>query len=316
MKEVKALIMLCMLMCSLVANVFAQTTETTTTTIAPDTTTSTTTTTTSTTIPEVCQLTVLAAEVGFRNDPEDDNAVFDQARIRGIFTGITFNNDVDVAVTIGSSLITITSGTFVQVEEEDGWKFEGDISGSDVRMRIGGNTEDDSSFRFEYEVRNIDLSGTANPLSVMIAIGDNSCDTEVRLNGKLQFRSDDDGGGGGGFDADGDIAIDCEEDSNIFITGCNTGVPAAIAEGDLCEEIQECAIDAKNHGQFVSCVLRNTRNFRTEGIIRIRDSISILLCATGSDIGKKREDREDDDSSDDDSSDDGSSDDGSSDEDE
>ncbi|MGR3320124.1 MAG: hypothetical protein ACUZ8O_16775, partial [Candidatus Anammoxibacter sp.] len=314
MKKVMALTIFCMIMCSFVANVFAQTTTTlapttttttidptttttidpTTTTIAPTTTTiaqtttttisepttTTTISTTTTTIPEVCELTVLAVDVDFKKDADDDKAKF-----KGTFTGVVFNNDVDVTVTIGTSIISITSGAFIPNDEGNGWKFEDDIDGANVKMKIEGNTEDDS-FKFEYEAKNIDLSGTANPLSVMIAFGDSSCDAEVRLNGKLKFKSgkdnDDDG--------DDDIAINCEEDGNIIIDGCDTGVSTAIGEGNLCEEIRECANGTKNHGQFVRCVSKLVNDLRKDGTISNRERQSLRRCAARSDIGKKKKD--------------------------
>lgn len=73
-------------------------------------------------------------------------------------------------------------------------------------------------------------------------------------------------------DSDGDGVQDIEDQcsnsdlsATVFINGVNTGIqntganPAGCTFADLVQEmIDECLDDAKNHGQFVSCVSHET----------------------------------------------------------
>lgn len=282
MKMIFVLTFCYLIISGLNANLFAQTTTTTTTT-ATATTTTTIVTPVATPTPEVCEVKIIHAAIKFNGNEEEAS---DKAKIKGTFSGFEFDLDEDdVTVIVGNSSKIISSGSFDVNDEGDGWEIEDEIDGADVEMEIREN--DDGTFKFSYEVKNVDLSVTVNPLIVMLEIGENSCNTEVRLNGELQFRGDDDDG------IDDVTAIDCEKDGNIIIDGCNTDVAgdtAGIGEEDLCAEIQECANNAKNHGRFVSCVSKLLKDLRDDGIISNDERKSIRRCASRSDVGKKDDD--------------------------
>ena len=53
------------------------------------------------------------------------------------------------------------------------------------------------------------------------------------------------------------------------------------------EEIASCAVNAKNHGQFVSCVSHLTKDWLKGGLITAEDKAAITKWAAKSDIGKK-----------------------------
>ena len=227
--------------------------------------------------PEVCELIITEAKIEFN---EDENS--DKAKVKGTFSAGAFDSGADVIVTVGSSSVTITD-TFEITD--NGWKFEGEIDGAQIEMKI----EDlGDSFNFVYEAKGIDLTGTANPVNIQVENGENSCETEIRLNGALEFGEDEDDG----------TEIDCGdgEEENITIGDCDTGVKDfAIDDSSLCEEISMCAENARNRGQFVSCVSRLTNDLRKDGLLGRNEIGKIVRCAAKLDIGK-----DDDDSSDDD----------------
>ena len=74
------------------------------------------------------------------------------------------------------------------------------------------------------------------------------------------------GGGGGAVTITGITVIGCLR--MVVIDGCNTGVADCVFEGKLISEhIEECAANAKNHGQFVNCVSKFTDRLKKAGII-------------------------------------------------
>ena len=74
--------------------------------------------------------------------------------------------------------------------------------------------------------------------------------------------------------------------STIVIDGCDSGVENHVIEDDftISDKIAECAIDAKNHGKFVSCVSKLTNGLKKEGIITGQEKGAIQSCAAQADI--------------------------------
>jgi hypothetical protein len=70
--------------------------------------------------------------------------------------------------------------------------------------------------------------------------------------------------GDGVEDADDLLCPDSDISATVIINGVNTGIPntanpSGCTFADLVQDmIDECLIDAKNHGQFVSCVSHKT----------------------------------------------------------
>jgi hypothetical protein len=58
-------------------------------------------------------------------------------------------------------------------------------------------------------------------------------------------------------------------------------------DGFFSEIIDLCAADAKNHGQFVSCVAQKTKDLKKQGVITAKERAAIISWAAKSDIGKK-----------------------------
>ena len=66
----------------------------------------------------------------------------------------------------------------------------------------------------------------------------------------------------------------------LTIGSCDTGVPNALPNGDILSvPIQACAADARNKGQFVSCVNRVTNGARKAGLLSGRDKSRITTGA-------------------------------------
>ena len=92
----------------------------------------------------------------------------DRFEIKGEFTTDGIDPvDEDVVVTVGTSFLAIEDG-FVAVGS--GFEFEGTVDGAQVKMKIK-NTHADV-FKFKVKARWVDLTGTANPVEIMLRIGD------------------------------------------------------------------------------------------------------------------------------------------------
>ena len=67
---------------------------------------------------------------------------------------------------------------------------------------------------------------------------------------------------------------------NIVIGECDTGVMDQFEEGrSISQRIGECALEAKNHGQFVRCVAHLTNELRKAGKISGKEKGAIQSCA-------------------------------------
>ena len=81
---------------------------------------------------------------------------------------------------------------------------------------------------------------------------------------------------------------------SIVIDGCNSGVEETDSITNAA--ITDCAVDAKNHGDFVSCVADATNGWKKDGLIDGKQKGAIQRCAARADIPKCTSDIECDDS--------------------
>ncbi|MCP5523730.1 MAG: hypothetical protein H7A46_19510 [Verrucomicrobiales bacterium] len=88
--------------------------------------------------------------------------------------------------------------------------------------------------------------------------------------------------GGGGY------VIEWDVDAAVIIGGCATGVTNAVVDEDtLCtisDLIAECAAEATNHGEFVSCVAHLTNALKEAGLISGEEKGAIQSCAAQAEI--------------------------------
>lgn len=71
-----------------------------------------------------------------------------------------------------------------------------------------------------------------------------------------------------------------ETDETIYIDGCDTGVIDQLYKGKFISDwINECAADARNHGDFMSCVAKLTNELKKAGVITGREKGAIQSCA-------------------------------------
>ena len=76
-------------------------------------------------------------------------------------------------------------------------------------------------------------------------------------------------------------------ETNVIIDGCDSGVPDTVAPGGLTisELVADCAEEATNHGQFVSCMARVTNDLKKNGIITGQQKTALQSCAAQADFG-------------------------------
>ena len=72
----------------------------------------------------------------------------------------------------------------------------------------------------------------------------------------------------------------------LIIDGCDTGVQdQVLPDGSLMSaKISECATNARNHGQFVSCVAHLTNEWKGTGYITGKEKGAIQSCAARADL--------------------------------
>jgi Thrombospondin type 3 repeat len=86
---------------------------------------------------------------------------------------------------------------------------------------------------------------------------------------------------------DGDDVIPCSNvDATVNIDGCDSGVPNGVLEDGttFMDAILECAANASNHGDFVSCVSHLTNTWKAAGLITGAQKGAIIDCASGAAI--------------------------------
>ena len=105
----------------------------------------------------------------------------DEFEVKGSFTLGAGSNGIhppaeDVTLKIGTFSITIPAGSFRE-DKKGRFKFEGTINGVALEFAIrplGGN-----SFEFQAQGEGADFTGTMNPVTVNLTIGDDSGSTTV-----------------------------------------------------------------------------------------------------------------------------------------
>lgn len=73
--------------------------------------------------------------------------------------------------------------------------------------------------------------------------------------------------------------------NTIVIDGCDTEIQDQEYNGELISQsIGDCAVDIKNHGEFVSCVAKLTNELKKAGVITGKEKGVIQSCAAQGDI--------------------------------
>lgn len=78
-----------------------------------------------------------------------------------------------------------------------------------------------------------------------------------------------------------DQCIGSSRDATVIIDGCNSGVPnTTFSTGcRISDQVNDCAVGAKNHGAFVSCVANLTNTLKANGTISGSQKGAIQSCA-------------------------------------
>jgi len=115
----------------------------------------------------------------------------DRAKLVGTFIPSPNSNGIDllhenVAVTMGSSTLTIPGGSLVASDSK--FTFSGNIQGTDVSLLF---QDTGGGFEFRVMLTGLTLANTSNPLVVGLRIGDDFGEALVRLQGTLKLTADD-----------------------------------------------------------------------------------------------------------------------------
>jgi len=75
-------------------------------------------------------------------------------------------------------------------------------------------------------------------------------------------------------------------ETNVLIDGCDSGVSNTVLPGGLTisDLVADCAEEATNHGQFVSCIAHVTNDLKKSGIITSQEKNALQGCAAQADI--------------------------------
>jgi hypothetical protein len=83
--------------------------------------------------------------------------------------------------------------------------------------------------------------------------------------------------GGGGY------VIEWDVDATVIVAGCDTGVPNLEVDSTthctIADLVAQCAAQARNHGDFVSCVAKLTNELKKAGLITGEQKGRIQSCA-------------------------------------
>ena len=86
----------------------------------------------------------------------------------------------------------------------------------------------------------------------------------------------------------GGYVVEWDVDATVIIDGCDTGVPNVVVDEDsLCtisDLMADCAAQATNHGDFVSCVAALTNSLKKAGVITGAQKGLIQSCAAQAEI--------------------------------
>jgi hypothetical protein len=115
----------------------------------------------------------------------------DRAKLAGTFIPSPNGNGIDllhenVAVTMGSSTLTIPAGSLVASGSK--FTFSGNIQDTDVSLVF---EDTGSGFEFRVMLTGLTLANTSNPIVVGLKIGDDFGETRVGLQGTLKLTADD-----------------------------------------------------------------------------------------------------------------------------
>src|SRR5205823_11812904 len=128
------------------------------------------------------QFTLTAVKLEFDDQPNGD-----EFRVTGDFTLGTNSSGFNPAgdsfsVQVGPFSLVIPAGSLTK-DDKLGFSFHGQIAGASVAIKLIQHSP--TQFGFKIEADGVDLSGTANPVSVQILAGNNSGSQESRLKGEL-----------------------------------------------------------------------------------------------------------------------------------
>ncbi|MFQ5932309.1 MAG: hypothetical protein ACE5MM_07865, partial [Nitrospiraceae bacterium] len=117
----------------------------------------------------------------------------DRFEVKGELTLGEESNGVDlsveqVEVTVGTSSITIPTGSFVPMGSR--FEFEGTIDGAKVKMKIKETHSD--VFKFKVKAKGLSVTDISNPVEITLRIGDDAGRATGRLEGKLKLKEDED----------------------------------------------------------------------------------------------------------------------------
>jgi hypothetical protein len=106
---------------------------------------------------------------------------------------------------------------------------------------------------------------------------------DIFLAGSAGKCKDDDGDG---IPDDQDQCADSDLSPTVVIDGCNSGVPNTVLSTGctISDLIDQCAANASDHDEFVSCVSQLTNELQSAGMITGRQKGAIQRCAAQADI--------------------------------
>lgn len=95
------------------------------------------------------------------------------------------------------------------------------------------------------------------------------------------------------IDSDDDGVPDAEDDCPesdtavmLAIDGCNTGLSNKLASNGctMADDVKQCAVQARNHGSFVSCVSATSQRWLADGLLPRAVKGNLMRCAAHADV--------------------------------